>query len=70
MPSNTDALVIPITVTVKHACRLMSMSRSTLYRRQGSPNFPAILKDESGKRSFLRYGEILAWSQNLGRALS
>ncbi len=70
MPSNTDALVMPITVTIAHACHLMSLSRSTLYRRQGTPNFPAILKEAYGNRSFLLYAEIVAWSQHLGRALS
>ena len=70
MPSNTNDQVAPITVTIKYACTLMSLSRSTLYRRQGKPNFPSILKEEYGNRSYLLYTEIVAWSQQLGRALS
>lgn len=59
----------PITISIARACHLMDLSKSTIYRRQGNTDFPAIRKDAHGKRSYLLYAEVVQWSQNLGRLL-
>jgi predicted DNA-binding transcriptional regulator AlpA len=57
----------PITIPISRACRLMGMSKSTIYRRQGVEGFPAIRKETQCNRSYLLYAEVVKWSQSLGR---
>lgn len=68
MSSNHEEMT-PITISISRACRLMDMSKSTLYRRQGVEDFPAIRKEAQGKRSYVLYEEVVKWSQSLGRLL-
>jgi predicted DNA-binding transcriptional regulator AlpA len=67
MPSNSSEHITPLDVSITHACILMSLSRSTFYRRQGAKNFPLIRKEETGRRRYVNYKEIVSWSEKLGR---
>jgi predicted DNA-binding transcriptional regulator AlpA len=57
----------PLAISVKKACRLMDLSRSTIYRLQGTDRFPAIRKGAQNGRSYVLYAEVVEWSQSLGR---